>query len=107
MEVCNGFGGVIDLTENLIRAFKAPSLFVKDDNGDFWTYDTKLNFEIDDILITNGGQCNWEAMEYVMKNGNFRIYAGEKDSFGWLTGVIEPLEKPEWTNGRRVRIVYG
>ena len=107
MEVVHGIGGVVDLTENLIRAFKDPNLFEADENGDFWAYDTELEFPIDDVLITGGGRCNWEAMSYVQKNGDFRIYAGDRDSFGWLTGVIEPITRPEWTNGKRARIVYG
>jgi hypothetical protein len=39
-------------------------------------------------LITGEGRCNWNNIHEVIKNG-FDVHAGEKDSFGWLTGCIE------------------
>lgn len=109
MEVCKGIGGVVDLTENLIRAFKDPSLFRLDNEDDtYYAGSDELEFPIESELITGDGRCNWDAINYVSKYGNFYIHAGERDSFGWLTGVIEPKkELPEWTNGKRICIVYG
>lgn len=49
-------------------------------------------------LINDNGSCNWSNIELLKSNG-YKVYAGEKDSFGWLTGVIE--------NGNGQRIVYG
>ena len=51
------------------------------------------------LLICNGGRCNWENIRNLKSHG-FDVYAGEKDSFGWLTGCIE------YPDGERV-LVYG
>ena len=112
MEVCNTIlGEVVDLTENIVRAFKDPGLFElsEDEYGRkvYWTSSDKLEFPIEEVLITNGGRCNWDSINYVEKQADVWIHAGEKDSFGWLTGVIEPNKLPEWTNGIKVEIVYG
>lgn len=48
-------------------------------------------------LITGQGQCNWSNI-FILKNMGFEVYAGDQDSFGWLTGVIEK-------DG--VKLVYG
>ena len=40
-----------------------------------------------DMLITNDGTCNWNNMCFLIANG-YRVFPGEKDSFGWLTGCI-------------------
>lgn len=39
-------------------------------------------------LITSDGQCNWDMIRELRDRG-YRVYAGEKDSFGWLTGCIQ------------------
>lgn len=41
-----------------------------------------------DLLITDDGGCNYPNIRYVRSLG-YSVYAGEKDSFGWLTGCIE------------------
>lgn len=51
------------------------------------------------LLISNGGRCNWVNIKALQQHG-FDIYAGEKDSFGWLTGCIG------FPDGERV-LVYG
>lgn len=38
-------------------------------------------------LITNKGSCNWAAHQ-LLKLAGFPITCGERDSFGWLSGVI-------------------
>lgn len=52
----------------------------------------------DEYLISNG-QCNWDNICILRKNG-YRVFAGEKDSFGWLTGCVQK------NDDERV-IVYG
>lgn len=42
----------------------------------------------DELLVTDQGQPNWDNINLVRKAG-FDVHAGEKDSFGWLSGVIE------------------
>lgn len=41
-----------------------------------------------ELLIMSNGRCNWENIRK-LKSYGFDVYAGEKDSFGWLTGCIE------------------
>ena len=51
------------------------------------------------LLIRMDGRCNWEN---IRKLGGYEcsVYAGENDSFGWLTGCIA------YPDGERV-LVYG
>lgn len=51
------------------------------------------------LLITAGGRCNWSNIRQLREHG-FDVYAGEQDSFGWLTGCIE------YPDHERV-VVYG
>ena len=41
----------------------------------------------DKELITNTGSCNWAAHQ-LLKDAGFPVTCGERDSFGWLSGVI-------------------
>ena len=41
-----------------------------------------------EYLITNCGLCNWDNIRILRSNG-YRVFAGEKDSFGWLTGCVQ------------------
>ena len=38
-------------------------------------------------LILTSGQCNWPNHR-LLADAGFRVFAGEKDSFGWLIGCI-------------------
>lgn len=51
------------------------------------------------LLIRMDGRCNWGNIRKLNEYG-FDVYAGEKDSFGWLTGCIG------FPDGERV-LVYG
>lgn len=53
----------------------------------------------DEYLITNNGQCNWDNIS-ILRSRGYRVFAGEKDNFGWLTGCVQK------ENDKRV-IVYG
>jgi len=44
-----------------------------------------------ELLITEGGGCNWGNIR-VLRESGFRVFAGEKDSFGWLTGCIQTTQ---------------
>lgn len=41
----------------------------------------------DTLLITNDGHPNFENIEELKKHGYY-VGPGEKDRFGWLTGVV-------------------
>lgn len=51
----------------------------------------------DGLLIESDGRCAWSAHDILKKNG-FPVVAGEKDSWGWLTGIIIT---------KKGRVVYG
>lgn len=38
-------------------------------------------------LISSNGRCNWTNIKKV-EGAGYRVFAGEQDSFGWLTGCI-------------------
>ena len=48
----------------------------------------KLSSNACEYLITSNGNVNYDNKKILEDNG-FKIYPGEKDSFGWLTGIIE------------------
>lgn len=39
------------------------------------------------LLITENGDCNW-ANHRQLENHGYRVRAGERDSFGWLSGRV-------------------
>jgi hypothetical protein len=41
----------------------------------------------EDVLITDTGAVNWEAVNVVRQHG-YNVFPMERDSFGWLTGGI-------------------
>lgn len=50
-------------------------------------------------LFIKGGYCNWTNIRTLHENG-YRVFAGKKDSFGWLTGCVQK------NNDKRI-IIYG
>ena len=38
-------------------------------------------------LITNEGTCNWKQI-WKLRDSGYDVFAGDEDSFGWLTGCI-------------------
>ena len=52
-----------------------------------------------EYLITESGGCNWDNI-HILRSKGYRVYPGEKDSFGWLTGCIQK-------NGDNRIVVYG
>ena len=63
---------------------------VKDSDDEHIEYSKlakELEVEACEYLITNGmvNYCNKKLLE----DNGFKVYPGEKDSFGWVTGVIE------------------
>lgn len=50
------------------------------------------------LLITDNGQPNYSNIG-IMRAHGYRVYAGERDSFGWLTGCIQRGNGPIWVFG--------
>lgn len=47
----------------------------------------------DELLITNNGQPNYSVFPILNRYG-YRVFAGERDGFGWLTGCIQKGNGP-------------
>ena len=41
----------------------------------------------EDVLITDSGAVNWEAVNVVRQHG-YNVFPMERDNFGWITGGI-------------------
>lgn len=54
-----------------------------------------------ELFIEDGGGTNWAHIEEVYWRYGIWVHAGERDSFGWLTGVVEMLK------GGKRDIVFG
>ena len=63
-----------------------------DESGLMFFGDSPERDEAEDLacacLITSNGGCNWGNIMAIEKDG-YDVYAGDQDSFGWLTGCIE------------------
>ena len=81
--------------EALIAAL--AELYAATDNAtsceDGYTYFNQSN-ETDEIeslcntlLIKNEGRCNWPNIK-ILKAAGYDVWAGDSDSYGWLTGCI-------------------
>ena len=40
-----------------------------------------------DFLIMEDGHCNWDNID-ILGDIGIRVFAGEQDRFGWVTGCI-------------------
>ena len=83
-----------ELVANIEKTFKNEKWkFTKDD--DLCVHcltDVECDFKICELLIDfeQISNVNWPAVRYLKQRG-YTVFAGEKDSFGWLTGVIAPM----------------
>ena len=89
----------INKTENLINssAYQGKTYLT---NGTADDYDPKVSKAVElacEHLITPNGGNNIINIK-ILKDNGFNVYAGERDSFGWLSGCIET---------RKGIIVYG
>ena len=87
----------IDDLEELIRSLE---ILYNSDRPISYEYDsTYFNTNEDDfadyveglccgLLITNSGSCNFCNIRK-LKDRGYDVFAGEKDSFGWLTGCVQ------------------
>lgn len=81
-----------------------------DDDGALYIDESTHNLNLRDLVmyiyenfITGKGQCNHENVDAVMsEHDEIKIYAGEEDSFGWVTGCFEFN-----VDGQKYIIVYG
>lgn len=82
--------------EELIK--KLEELYNEENNYYFDEYDrctyfkdSLLYHDVEGLccenLITNGGGCNWDNIN-ILRNSGYRVFPGDRDSFGWLVGCI-------------------
>lgn len=104
-----------ELVENLEKTFKnGKEKFEQDEENPncFWLTDTECDFKINGLLIdfSQISNVNWGTVKYLEQRG-YSVYAGEKDSFGWLTGIIEPMPVTKEVlgidEGKKYIIVFG
>ena len=84
---------VDELIRSLERLYSMENPAVsKEENGVFFDIIEPLANYIEGMacseLINSDGSCNWFNIDKVMKAG-YEVYAGDKDSFGWLVGCIQ------------------
>lgn len=48
----------------------------------------KVSDYANELLIGPNGQCLWDQHS-VLNRAGYAVFAGERDSFGWLTGCIQ------------------
>ena len=49
---------------------------------------------MNETFITEKGRPNYENINWFKEHGGYRVFPGEKDSFGWLTAGISKLGGP-------------
>lgn len=94
---------LLELLEQLYNQTIDESAYCEDEMSWYFKDENALAQEVeslcDELLISDNGQCNWENI-IILKNAGYRVYAGERDSFGWLTGCVQK-------KGDKRIIVYG
>lgn len=79
-----------ELLEKLEVLFATEGYDYEDDGYQYFVEDDLYN-EVTSLcceeLITNSGGCNWTNIRIVREHG-YRVFPGDKDSFGWLVGCI-------------------
>ena len=50
-------------------------------------YDEVTTLCCGELIAYNGG-CNWDNIN-ILRNSGYRVFPGERDSFGWLVGCIK------------------
>ena len=81
-----------EMTKLMDTVFSDTSLHERGDDGILYikTDDDRvqqlLNY-LDDLIIVPNGSVNYQNIQRVNQYG-YRIYPGERDSFGWITGCV-------------------
>lgn len=87
--------------ENGAMVFNGNIMYDLDDNGNP-TENAVLMDKIEalaqEVLITADGHPDYKSIQDMKKYG-YKVYAGERDSFGWLTGCIQKGNGPIFVFG--------
>lgn len=93
-----------ELISNLDDTFSDVGNFEREGFRDIMC-SNEVDYDVDDLLITDAGRPNYENMRYIEKNSNYMIHPEEQDAFGWLIGCIEQVKHS--TTERRRCMVFG
>lgn len=74
----------------------APTTWLGQEDNPHPIFDL-IDTELCGELINSDGSCNFRN-HAILKQAGFNVFAGEKDSFGWLTGCVST---------KKGTIVYG
>jgi len=89
-ELINPTKDKMKLISSNLKEIKNTELELRD--GRYYNESNKLIIStislLCDCLISIEGGCNWPNIKMLQDEG-YKVYAGEKDSFGWLTGCVE------------------
>lgn len=95
--------------ETLLKALEElydiqdDSYVFEEDGNTYFECDNEIVYNVENLcaekLIAKGGLCNWSNIRVLRDNG-YRVFAGEKDGFGWLTGCVQK-------NGDPRILIYG
>lgn len=81
-----------DFIKKLNNTFETDNRFKqsKYDKSHYFMWESKLDYiHPSELLITARGECDWPVISYIERGADVNVHAGEKDSFGWLTGCID------------------
>lgn len=88
-----------ELAVKMTETGQTDSRFKAGRDGKFFIWESKLRYDVSSMLMRHNGECDWDSIRYLESKG-FSIHAGERDGFGWLTGIVE-------LPGTNRRILYG
>lgn len=77
-----------ELVKVLEELFASADVTIEDDIFQTGELVDRAETLCSDYLITSDGHCNWANIELLRAKG-YRIFAGDQDSFGWLTGCVQ------------------
>lgn len=93
------------LLKQLEELFNQEDNYIEGEDGCNYFKDSELYEEVVssccDVLITSCGRCDWDNIMNLKAKG-YRVFAGEKDSFGWLIGCVQKVNDP-----LRRTVIYG
>ncbi len=84
---------VLQLIETCDEIKEVVSPEIRDEDGGYLQEDLHVLVNnavslVNGCLITEKGECDWDV-EDKLEAAGFLVCAGEKDSFGWLSGIIQ------------------
>jgi len=112
MEEIKNAGILSDKLEETFKNHKEDFQPCEDDESILYLEAGDLDYNLEDLLIdiSQPMNCNWSVINVLCEKG-WEVFAGDKDSFGWLVGIIEPswklADKLGLDKDKTYRVCYG